>query len=329
MSNGSAFTSNRHGKAKTAQPWTTAEEITLCIAWCNVTDNYVTRDAMKRGFWLEVAEERKLMWQEKCRSFSLLTGGSMRMVHGSFCSTPLTPKNWTPDANLLKEDVCTVLVWVKFHHVPITAFNEDGLSAIATKLSTPLMLDSYTSVMYTESWGRSSYARAMTKLRADVEFKDIIMAFGHVLDESPKKIISDVLKSLKNPRQAVRVQVGLRLGFEPTKQVYQHVSKMNGASASGKMQAGSTRQKVDDPINADSDNEMGEVFNETAGFMASTSFKVDNNSKSGSFMGNKIIYEQWKKTYIEDPHDDDDFGLTDAQLKFVNAFDISPHGQLR
>ncbi|GJV10487.1 hypothetical protein Tco_1352028 [Tanacetum coccineum] len=54
MYNGSASTSNHRRKAKTSQPWTTAEEITLCKAWCNVTVNYVTRDAMKRGFWSEV-----------------------------------------------------------------------------------------------------------------------------------------------------------------------------------------------------------------------------------------------------------------------------------
>nr|GFA30596.1 hypothetical protein [Tanacetum cinerariifolium] len=47
MSNSSASTSNRRKKAKTAQPWTTAKEITLCTAWCNVTLNY---DDMKRGF---------------------------------------------------------------------------------------------------------------------------------------------------------------------------------------------------------------------------------------------------------------------------------------
>nr|GFC87744.1 hypothetical protein [Tanacetum cinerariifolium] len=36
--------------------------------------------------------------------------------------------------NLLKEDVGTVHVWVKLHGVPVVAFSEDGLSAIATKL---------------------------------------------------------------------------------------------------------------------------------------------------------------------------------------------------
>ncbi|GJY79590.1 hypothetical protein Tco_0485391 [Tanacetum coccineum] len=44
-----ASTSNRRGKEKTSQPWTTTEEITLCIAWCKAMENYGTRD-MKKGF---------------------------------------------------------------------------------------------------------------------------------------------------------------------------------------------------------------------------------------------------------------------------------------
>ncbi|GJZ52417.1 hypothetical protein Tco_0606932 [Tanacetum coccineum] len=48
-----ASTSNRREKAKTSQPWTTAEEITLCTAWCNAMDKYGTRD-MKKGFWSEL-----------------------------------------------------------------------------------------------------------------------------------------------------------------------------------------------------------------------------------------------------------------------------------
>ncbi|GJR48116.1 hypothetical protein Tco_1316219 [Tanacetum coccineum] len=43
--------------------------------------------------------------------------------------------------------------------------------------------------------------------------------------------------------------------------------------------------------------------------------KVNKASKSGSGVGNKIFYEQWKETYDEDPYDDDDCvdpGLTNA-----------------
>ncbi|GJU83014.1 hypothetical protein Tco_1285379 [Tanacetum coccineum] len=151
--------------------------------------------------------------------------------------------------------------------------------------------------------------------------------FGHVLDECHKKIVSDVLKNLKNPRQAVRrVLVGPKLWFKPTKQVYQHVSKKNTVSASGKnQQAGLTRQElVEKGVNSDvvssahgisSEVFVDEVFNEIVRFMASTSYKVNNNSKSGSGVGNKRIYEQWREDYIEYPYDDDefdDYALTDA-----------------
>nr|GEU30084.1 hypothetical protein [Tanacetum cinerariifolium] len=57
----------------------------------------------------------------------------------------------------------------------MTTFNEDGLSIIATKLGTLLMLDSYISDMCMQSWGMSSYVRAMIKLRADEELKDAIV----------------------------------------------------------------------------------------------------------------------------------------------------------
>ncbi|GJR22984.1 zinc finger, CCHC-type containing protein [Tanacetum coccineum] len=92
-------------------------------------------------------------------------------------------KKWHPDENLLKEDVSIVPVWVKLHGVPVMAFSEDGLSAIATKLSTPLMLNSYTSDMCIQSWGRSSYARVIL---ADVELKDnIIVAMPKITREGP------------------------------------------------------------------------------------------------------------------------------------------------
>ncbi|GKD68432.1 reverse transcriptase domain-containing protein [Tanacetum coccineum] len=66
-------------------------------------------------------------------------------------STPFILKKWNPDVNLLKEGVGNVPVWVKFHGIPMTAFSGDGLSVIASKLGTPLMLDSYTSDMYMKS----------------------------------------------------------------------------------------------------------------------------------------------------------------------------------
>ncbi|GJV56940.1 reverse transcriptase domain-containing protein, partial [Tanacetum coccineum] len=57
-------------------------------------------------------------------------------------NNPLILKKWNSDVNLLKEDVGNVPFWVKLHGVLVTAFSEDGLSAVGTDLGTPLMLES-------------------------------------------------------------------------------------------------------------------------------------------------------------------------------------------
>nr|GEV81154.1 hypothetical protein [Tanacetum cinerariifolium] len=98
---------------------------------------------------------------------------------------PFEPE-WNPDVDLLKEDVENVPIWVKLHGVLVTAFSEDGLSDIATKLGTLLMLDSYTSDMCLQSWGRSIYARVMIEIRSDVELKDYIMVvIPKIMGEGP------------------------------------------------------------------------------------------------------------------------------------------------
>ncbi|GKC08314.1 zinc finger, CCHC-type containing protein, partial [Tanacetum coccineum] len=139
---------------------------------------------------------------------------------------------------------------VKLHGVPVTAFSDDSLSAIATKLGTPLMLDSYTSDMCLQSWGRSSYARVIIELRADVELKvNIVVAmpkitreghytcnfrveyewkpprcssckvFGHIHEECPKNTGAGEKKTVKKPSQTSRgVSVGPKMGFKPHKE---------------------------------------------------------------------------------------------------------------
>nr|GEY16683.1 hypothetical protein [Tanacetum cinerariifolium] len=84
------------------------------------------------------------------------------------------------------------------------SFIEDGLSAITTKLGTPSMLDSYTSDMCMQSWGRSSYARVMIELRADIELKDnILMAMPKITRDGHYKC-SGEKKTVKNPSQTSR-----------------------------------------------------------------------------------------------------------------------------
>nr|GEW53757.1 hypothetical protein [Tanacetum cinerariifolium] len=239
-------------------------------------------------------------------------------------------------------DVGNVSVWVKLHGVLMTAFSGDGLNVISTKLSTPFMLDSYTSDMCMHSWGRSGYARAMIELWADVELKDTIMmampklvgekiymctirveyewkpprcssckVFGNVLNECPKKIVSDVTKNLNNPRQATRdVPVGPMVSFKSTKQVYRHVSNKNGASTGGKKkQAEVSRLEVSnsnpfDALNSiENDDDLG------------TNGGISMSARKGSL---NVAHGSSNNTPIIDKIDKSKRQILDGKLMFVD-----------
>nr|GEX05869.1 hypothetical protein [Tanacetum cinerariifolium] len=100
---------------------------------------------------------------------------SLITLVGNGADVVVSKESWTPDANIIKEDVCNISVRLKFHDIPIIVFTKDGLSAIATKLGNPLMLDSYMAAMCTDSWGGASYARAMVELQSNVELKETIV----------------------------------------------------------------------------------------------------------------------------------------------------------
>ncbi|GJY46215.1 copia protein [Tanacetum coccineum] len=175
--------------------------------------------------------------------FSSKEGLDVMLENGSWFIRNNPLEKWHPDVNLLKEDVRTVLVWVKLHGVPVTAFSEDGLIAIATKLGT---LDSYMSYMCMQSWDMSSYARAMTGLRADVELKDNIMGFGHVQEECPRNIGAGETKNLKKHSQTPKGVLGwLEVDDE-----------------------GKPLKKVVSSGDYDSEDEVASVHNEKASFLA-------------------------------------------------------------
>ncbi|GJZ54918.1 hypothetical protein Tco_0610111 [Tanacetum coccineum] len=252
-------------------------------------------------------------------------------------NNPLILKKWHPDENLLKEDVSTILVWVKFHGVPVTTFSEDGLSAIATKLGTYLMLDSYTSDMCMQSWGWSSYARVLIELRADVELKDsIIVAMPKITREGHYTCVGKK-KTVKKPSQTFRgVPVGPKISFKPQKE-YRPVLKKPNASSSGNKKKGmepTTEVNNSNPFDVfnsvdndvefgklrlldsdgnalvptgivKSDSEVEVVFDETANLKISTSGK-DGSDKG---YGTNNLLEQWRDSYPDnddyDPYDDD------------------------
>ncbi|GJV07548.1 zinc knuckle CX2CX4HX4C containing protein [Tanacetum coccineum] len=130
-------------------------------------------------------------------------------------------KKWSMDTRLLKEELTHIPIWVKLHDVPIQVFEEDGISLIAMFIGKHIMLDSYTSSMCNESWGRSSFARCLIEVNSESDLVDVVTIgipsltgddftketiyveyewrpprcdtckiFGHVHDSYPKKVVT-------------------------------------------------------------------------------------------------------------------------------------------
>ncbi|GJR83268.1 hypothetical protein Tco_0154053 [Tanacetum coccineum] len=170
------------------------------------------------------------------------TWGKYRLVRSMFSSsTGLFSFQFSSIDGLdsmLENGRWKMLVMFLFHGVPVMAFNEDGLSAIATKLGTPLMLGSYTFDMCMQSWGRSSYARVMIELRADVELKDIIVVAMPKITRESHYTCAGEKKTMKKPSQTSRgVPVDPKMGFKPQKE-YRLVPKKITASSSGNKKKG-------------------------------------------------------------------------------------------
>nr|GFA66685.1 zinc knuckle CX2CX4HX4C [Tanacetum cinerariifolium] len=145
------------------------------------------------------------------------------------CKSLIILKKWSMDTRLLKEELTRISIWVKLHDVSIQVFKEDDISLIATFIGKPIMLDSYTSSMCNESWGRSSFAGFLIKVNLEVDLVDVVTMgipslsvdgftketihveyewrpprcdickiFGHVHDHFPKKVMSPPIVTTSN-----------------------------------------------------------------------------------------------------------------------------------
>ncbi|GJU28404.1 constans-like protein [Tanacetum coccineum] len=218
--------------------------------------------------------------------------------NGADVAVSLTSK-WFVDTNLLKYDVCNILMWVKFHDVPIVAFTKDGLSAIATELGTPLTLDSYTSVMCTESWGRSGYARAMLELRADAELKDSLVVAvpkiegsGGIQIGSKSQLVYKLKKTGMTPKKTKVMNATNDASFLTTMNYFEALSNMVHVDEERVLPAVASKKVNEVVFEEDSETEVEEVHNETVNFMASKIFKVNEGFTCGIGVGNSSLYEQ-------------------------------------
>ncbi|GJY89750.1 putative reverse transcriptase domain-containing protein [Tanacetum coccineum] len=251
-----------------------------------VVANYVRNTWGKFGFVKSMINSSTGLFSFQFRS----TDGLNSMIENGPQFTrnhPLIPRKWNPNVDLLKEDVGNVLVWVKLYGVPVTTFSKDGLSFIATKLGTPLMLDSYTSDMCLQSWGMSSYARVMIKLWANVELKD--------------NLVVDMLKIIG--RGIIHVLFVLNMNGNPLGvRVVSCVNRFVFIDGQAILvdEAGNLLKKVECLGDYDSEDEVASVENDMTCSLASERVSFSTQS----------LLEQWRDSYgngdfDEDLYDDD------------------------
>nr|GEY89820.1 homeobox protein knotted-1-like 2 [Tanacetum cinerariifolium] len=177
----------------------------------------------------------------------------------------------------------------------MTAFSDDGLSAIATKLGNPLMLDSYTSYMCIQSWGMSSYAREMIELRSDVELKDTIrVAMSKLVGEGSNCLL--FVLSMSGNLSGVRVS--------------RPISNKISASTSGKKkQAELSSQKVSNsnPFDALNSTKDGDDLGTNGG-----------NSKSAENGSLNVVHGSSNNTPIIEKIDKLERQILDGKLMFVD-----------
>nr|GEX20150.1 hypothetical protein [Tanacetum cinerariifolium] len=123
------------------------------------------------------------------------------------------PTKWSVNASLQKEEMSRIPIWVKLHDVPIQVFKEDGISLIATYLEKPIMLDSYTTSICKESWGRSSFARSLIEINSEAEFKEFITIVMSKKRNNKKSSAANTIP--RGVPVAKGFQVGKQFNYQP------------------------------------------------------------------------------------------------------------------
>ncbi|GJS64078.1 zinc knuckle CX2CX4HX4C containing protein [Tanacetum coccineum] len=179
------------------------------------------------------------------------------------CNSRIILKKWSMNTRLCKEELTRIPVWVKIYNVYIQVFSEDGLSIIASQIAKPIMLDSYTSSMCIESWGRRSGFTIET-VNIEYEWKlprcDPCKIFGHVHDNCPNKVSihpivdTPIIEKTNDGFQtgATKKNLPLKAIVPPTKEC--NISMSNSYAA------------LDDEI----EEEVKNVYDESANLLNST-----------------------------------------------------------
>ncbi|GJY86838.1 RNA-directed DNA polymerase, eukaryota, reverse transcriptase zinc-binding domain protein [Tanacetum coccineum] len=86
----------------------------------------------------------------------------------------LIVKKWSHEIGMQMTKHNKLPIWVRMTVVPLEAWSVDGISALASSLGNPLVMDNMIANMCHNGLGRLDFARVLVEMDADIEFKKTI-----------------------------------------------------------------------------------------------------------------------------------------------------------
>ncbi|GJT29450.1 RNA-directed DNA polymerase, eukaryota, reverse transcriptase zinc-binding domain protein [Tanacetum coccineum] len=105
---------------------------------------------------------------------------------------PMVVQKWDIDVDINKVEPDVLPIWVKLVNLPLEAWTTKGLSAIASRLGKPVIMDSVTTQMCNQGIGRLGYARVLIEVEAKKGLPEVIDI--QYFDKENKESITKTVK---------------------------------------------------------------------------------------------------------------------------------------
>ncbi|GJX60248.1 retrovirus-related pol polyprotein from transposon TNT 1-94 [Tanacetum coccineum] len=151
---------------------------------------------------------------------------------------PIPPRNrndvWLSYLRLTKPEPARIPLWVKIYNVPLEAWNVEGISRIASRIGTPIIMDKVTTSMCKRGYGRASFARVLIEVDATEGIVDNVEIWYQKLNRTMKLRVeyawqppfneSNEEQKGNNGLQSVPSRKFTRPGVDPTGSQFQQQS---------------------------------------------------------------------------------------------------------
>ncbi|GKA86412.1 RNA-directed DNA polymerase, eukaryota, reverse transcriptase zinc-binding domain protein [Tanacetum coccineum] len=140
---------------------------------------------------------------------------------------PLVVQKWCVDMCMDKAEPKKIPVWIKMRNVPMEAWSVKGISALASSIGKPMIMDEVTTKMCVTGIGRIGFARVLVEIDVEKGIKDKIevMYKSKNICEGIKKIVNVEYSWIpKNEFKTVHNRGFVRNGFNMNR----NFNKQNG-----------------------------------------------------------------------------------------------------